>query len=46
MPNSFGSSGSVEEDINMCSVPSIPRTVALDELIRLLRVFRDHPNVR
>jgi len=35
-----------EEDLAICAPPAIPRTVGQEELVRLLKVFKDHPNVR
>jgi hypothetical protein len=35
-----------EEDKAICSKPSIDRSVKIDELVRLLHVFKAHPNVR
>ena len=34
------------EDIELCSKPSIDRSVKIDELCRLLGVFKDYPNQR
>lgn len=35
-----------EEDKELCGKPSIDRSVPMDELLRLLTVFKDVPNER